>query len=122
MEIAVACAKAAEDKKAQNIKIIEMSEIIPITDYFVLVTAVSARQVEILSGIIRDLIKGMKLGIPSIEGAGAGWWRLVDVGSVVVHIFEEKARDYYDLDGLLADAPVMDINMTQEGSRKRKEA
>ena len=108
IDIAIACARIAEDKKGQDIKVIEVGEIIPITDFFVLITCSNRRHVDALSQEIMKAMKEKMSGNPRVEGRGAGWWVLLDAGIVVVHLFEERARDFYDLDNLWADAREID--------------
>jgi ribosome-associated protein len=76
----------------------------PITDYFVLVTGTNPRHVKAMTEEIRKTIKDEHQLIASIEGADVGWWVLLDIGPVVVHLFQETARSYYELDELWADA------------------
>ena len=85
-----------------------MGKIIPITDFFVLVTCSNRRHVEALGDEILKVLKKECSGNTSIEGRGKGWWVLLDAGAVVVHLFEERARQFYDLDNLWADARIID--------------
>jgi ribosome-associated protein len=88
--------------------VIEVGEVIPITDFFVLVTCSNRRHVDTLSQEVLKALKEKISGNPRVEGRGAGWWVLLDAGIVVVHLFEERARDFYDLDNLWADAREID--------------
>lgn len=81
-----------------------MGEILPITEFFVLVTGTSPRHVRALTEEMTKKFKEKKLGVPTVEGSEIGWWVLLDAGGVVVHVFEEKAREFYELDSLWADA------------------
>lgn len=95
---------AVLDKKAERVRIINVSPLIKITDFFVLCSAESTTQV---GAITEELLraadkKGHK--ITGIEGTENNLWVLVDFGDVVVHIFHEPVRIFYDLDGLWKDA------------------
>ena len=87
---------------------LDVGKIIPITDFFILITCSSRRHVKALSQEIIKVLKKKKVTVPGIEGSNYGWWMLIDAGSVVVHLFEEEARKFYDLDHLWADAEIMD--------------
>lgn len=80
----------------------------PLTDYFLLVTGINPRHIKGMSHELYKEIKDRTGDIPSIEGAGTGWWVLMDVGPVVIHLFQEQARAFYELDELWADAPEID--------------
>jgi ribosome-associated protein len=105
--VAVAAARAASDKQAEDIVVLDVSEVIVITDYFVICTATSARQVKTVIEAVEDEVR--KLGVRPVrrEGeTGAGWW-LLDYVDVVVHVFGVDEREYYDLERLWRDAPVV---------------
>jgi ribosome-associated protein len=85
-----------------------VGEIIPITDFFVLVTCSSGRHVRALVEEIQKALKEQQIHVPRVEGSGGGWWVLLDAGAVVVHLFEEEARRFYDLDHLWADAALVE--------------
>ena len=106
-DVAVAAARAAASKQAEDIVILDVSKLIVITDHFVICTAASQPQLRsVLDSIEEDL---RKLGVRPVrrEGEeGAGWW-LLDYVDVVVHVFGTEERAYYDLERLWRDAPVV---------------
>lgn len=107
--VAVAAARAASEKQAQDIVVLDVSEVIVITDHFVLCTATSARQVKTVIEAVEDEIR-TRLGVRPVRREGeadAGWW-LLDYVDVVVHVFGVEERDYYDLERLWRDAPIVD--------------
>ncbi|MBU0754156.1 MAG: ribosome silencing factor [Planctomycetes bacterium] len=108
LELAIACARVAEDRKGRDIKIIEVAEIMPLMDYFVLITGMNPRHIKGMTQELSKVIKDFYKEKPSVEGADAGWWVLLDAGSVVIHLFEEKARAFYEMDELWADAREVD--------------
>ena len=106
---ALACARAAIDKKAENVKILDLSELSGFTDYFVICSGISDRQVQAMADAVDGLMEKTGHGALSAEGYGDGRWVLMDFGDVVVHIFLDALRDYYDLENLWADAPRVSI-------------
>jgi ribosome-associated protein len=103
--VAVAAARAASDKQASRIVILDVREPIVITDYFVICTASSHRQIRTVVDEIERATREMGVKPMRREGEGeAGWW-LLDYFDVVVHVFSEEDREYYDLERLWRDAP-----------------
>jgi ribosome-associated protein len=114
--VAVAAARAASDKQASRIVVLDVHEPIVITDYFVICTASSARQIRTVIEEIERVSREMGVKPIRREGEGdAGWW-LLDYFDVVVHVFSEEDREYYDLERLWRDAPVVDWETTETAS------
>ena len=106
--VAVAAARAASDKQAEDIVVLDVSDVIVITDYFVLCTASSSRQVKTVIEAVENQVRTLGVRPVRREGeADAGWW-LLDYVDVVVHVFGTEEREYYDLERLWRDAPVVD--------------
>jgi len=103
------CLRAAIEKKAQNPVLLELKGITSITDYFLLCSGKSDRQVQAIAQAIEEALK--KRGIQPLgqEGMREGRWILMDYEDVVVHIFLEPVRKFYDLEGLWIDAPRVDL-------------
>lgn len=106
---ALACAKAAIDKKAENLKILDLTDLSGFTDYFVICSGTSDRQVQAISDSIEAALETRGTGALSCEGYAEGRWVLMDFGDVVVHVFLDALREYYDLESLWADAPRLKI-------------
>ena len=106
---ALACARAAIDKKAENLKILELTEISGFTDYFVICSGVSDRQVKAIADSVGGAMDSAGHDLLSAEGYGDGRWVLMDFGDIVVHVFLDALREYYDLENLWADAPRVKI-------------
>jgi ribosome-associated protein len=103
---ALIAATAASAKKGDDIVILEVGDIIAIIDSFVLVSASNSRQVRTIVDEIEDAMRAHDDSRPiGIEGKNDASWVLLDYGDVVVHVFLEETRAYYDLDRLWADAP-----------------
>lgn len=107
---AIAAARAAEDKKAKDIMIQEVRELIGVTDYFVIVSASNPRQVDAIIGEIEDVLRedfGMKPENRELSNDGS--WSLLDYGDIVVHVFQQDTREYYRLESLWNEAPILDL-------------
>lgn len=103
--IALAVAEAALEKKAVNVQIIDVYGKVDYADYLVVMSGRSDRQVSALArGIAEDVQKATGERCEGIEGATEGSWVLMDFGDVVVHIFHDDVRGYYDLESLWIDA------------------
>ncbi|BBB32032.1 ribosome-associated protein [Thermotomaculum hydrothermale] len=93
---------AAEDKKAENIEVLKVSDLTTIADFFVIMTGNSKVQNQAIADAIVE--KAGKKGLFSVEGYDLAEWILLDYGSVIVHIFTPEKREFYDLESLWADA------------------
>lgn len=103
LERALKCAELSLDKKAYEVKILEIAGISSIADYLVIATGKSDKQVQAIAESVRSGLK--KFGKPlDIEGMQEGKWVVIDYGDVLFHAFIEDLRRYYDLDGLWAAA------------------
>ena len=103
------CLKAAVEKKAQDPVLLELKGISSIADYFLLCSGRSDRQVQAIAQGIEQALK--KKGIRPLgqEGTAGGRWILLDYVDVVVHIFLDPVRKFYDLEGLWMDAQRIDL-------------
>ncbi len=104
-EIATMVAKAADSKKAENIIILDVGNLLGITNYFVVCEGKTGRQSTYISDFIQEKLREKKIKPIGIEGEDEGGWILLDYGSVVVHIFTTEVRQYYQLERLWKDAP-----------------
>jgi len=105
-QLASALATAALEKKAHDLAILDLRGLIDFADIFVLCSATNRRQVRAIAEEIRRAAKqDHGLQATGQEGLEAARWVLVDFGEVVVHVFDDPHRGFYDLDGLWADAP-----------------
>jgi ribosome-associated protein len=104
-ELAIRIAEAALDKKARRIEIIDVRGKVDYTDYVVVMSGRSDRQVAAIArGIEEDLRRKYGAKCAGVEGLPQANWVLLDFGDVVVHIFHQDTRGYYDLEGLWLDA------------------
>ncbi|MBR0404895.1 MAG: ribosome silencing factor [Eggerthellaceae bacterium] len=109
-DYAIIAARAADEKKATDIVVQNVGEIISVTDYFVIVTAANSRQVGAIIEAIEEAER-LQADIKPLhrEETRDGSWELLDYGSVVIHVFQPETREYYRLEALWNDAPIMDL-------------
>jgi len=103
LELALAAAREAEDNRGQDVTVLDLREQTTAFDYFVIATGTSNRQLRAMSDAIDDVLQ-KQLGHPrlGLEGYQDSHWILLDYGSIVIHLFDSKQRDYYRLEELWA--------------------
>src|SRR6476646_4684205 len=105
LELALAAAREAEDNRGQEVLVLDMRDQTTAFDYFVIATGTSNRQLRAMSDAIDDVMQKQfghrRLGL---EGYQDSHWILLDYGSVIIHLFDAKQRDYYQLEDLWAGA------------------
>ena len=104
-EAAIAAARAAADKQADDVTILDVQELIVITDFFVICSGSTDRQVKTIVEEVERALRARDLRPVRREGEQESRWVLLDYVDVVVHVFGEEEREYYDLERLWADAP-----------------
>ena len=105
-DVALAAARASSDKQADDVVILDVHELIVITDFFVICSAGTRRQIKTVIENVEEALRA-RLGVRPVRREGeadAGWW-LLDYIDVVVHVFGTDERSYYDLERLWRDAP-----------------
>ena len=103
--MAIMCAGIADQKKAQDIIILDVSKLTFITNYFVICTGINQRQLHTISDEIEKELKKLSIKKLGIEGLKEAKWILMDFGDVIVHLFGKDVRNHYDLELLWGDAP-----------------
>jgi ribosome-associated protein len=102
--------RAAESKKATDIRILDLSGITTFADYFVICTGANQRQVQAIGDEVNLQMKRQAGELPlSVEGYAQAEWLLADYGDLLVHVFSPKARQYYDLERLWRSAKTVEI-------------
>jgi ribosome-associated protein len=96
--------EAASEKKAQNLIVLDVRDLTSIADVFMICSGRSNRQVNAIADAIIARLKKHKIKPLSVEGTGEGHWILLDYGHVIIHVFYEPVREFFDLEGLWADA------------------
>jgi ribosome-associated protein len=115
-ELATLAARIASEKQADAILVLDVRELITITDYFVIASGASERQVKTVTDEIVDGLKGRGVRPVRQEGEPGTGWLLIDYVDFVVHIFTREERQYYRLENLWRDAPTVDWEQEPEAS------
>ncbi|WP_143462087.1 ribosome silencing factor [Levilactobacillus enshiensis] len=111
LEIAV---KAAESKRAEEMTALDMTKVSLMADYFLIMEANSNRQVQAIADEITDQMSANDVAIRDVEGKNEATWILIDLGDVVVHVFQKDQRSHYNLEKLWSDAPEVDLGQWVE--------
>ncbi len=108
-EVAYQVTKALDEKKGANIKLLRVNEVSSLADYFLICTGTSNTHVKTLCDYAEYTLE--QLGEPMLgrEGHRGNSWELLDYGSVVIHVFTEEARQFYNLERIWADAEAVDL-------------
>lgn len=108
-ELLVLAARAADDKRAEDIVVLNMQGISPLADYFVICHGNSDKQVQAIAREVKEQAHEAQIDVKRMEGFEEARWVLVDLGDVVVHVFHKDERDYYNLERLWGDVPREDV-------------
>jgi ribosome-associated protein len=106
-------------KKALDVVILNVGDLTSLADAFIICSGRSNRQVTAIAEYIRATLKKKGLSPLSIEGLKEGHWVLMDYGNVVIHVFYDSVRRFYDLEGLWADAPRISTPALEEWNRRQ---
>jgi ribosome-associated protein len=106
---------AAWEKKALDLTVLDLRGIASFTDFFVIATGTNRRQVQAISDEVVEQLKRSGTRAARVEGYQTAEWILVDYGDFVVHVFDEKARRFYDLERLWREATRVDVSPEQFG-------
>ena len=109
-EVALEVTKALDEKKGIDIKVLRIEKISSIADYFVICTGTVNTHVKTLCDYAEYTMEQLGESMLGREGHRGNSWELLDYGSVVVHVFTDEARKFYDLERLWADAEVVDLS------------
>ncbi|WP_153123331.1 ribosome silencing factor [Peribacillus tepidiphilus] len=108
-DLLITAAKAADDKKAEDIIVLNMKGISLVADYFMICHGNSDKQVQAIAREIKEKVEEKGYEVKRMEGFDEAKWVLVDLGDVVAHIFHRDERSYYNLERLWGDAPTENI-------------
>ena len=109
-EVAYEVTKALDDKKGMDIQLLKIDKISSLADYFIICTGTSNTHVRTLSDTAEFALEQAGENLLGREGHRGNTWELLDFGSIVVHIFTDEARHFYDLERLWADAEQVDLS------------
>ncbi|PLR85873.1 ribosome silencing factor [Bacillus canaveralius] len=108
-EILLTAVKAADDKRAEDIVVLNMKGVSLVADYFIICHANSDKQVQAIAREMKEKVEELGHSTNRIEGFDEAKWVLVDLGDVVAHIFHRDERSYYNLERLWGDAPLENV-------------
>ena len=108
-EVALNVTKALDEKKGMDIKLLRIEKVSSLADYFLICTGTSNTHVKTLCDYAEYSMEQRGEAMLGREGHRGNSWELLDYGSVVVHVFTDEARKFYDLERLWADAEVVDL-------------
>ena len=108
-EVAYQTAKALDDKKGVDIRLLRIDRVSSLADYFLICTGTSSTHVKTLCDYAEYTLESLGEPLLGREGHRGNTWELLDFGSVVVHVFTDEARKFYDLERLWADAEFVDM-------------
>ena len=113
LELALAAARVAAENRGQDIVVLDMCELTSLFDYFVVVSGTSRRQLHAISEeidhMLEDKLNDKRM---NIEGYRESRWIVLDYGTVVIHMFDQETREFYDLENLWAEAKRVDLTET----------
>ncbi len=104
-ERALLCLNASMEKKAKDLIILNVSSVSSFADYFILCSGTSDRQVRAIAAAIQESLKRAEILPLGVEGEDAGRWILLDYDDVIIHVFLESVRTFYDLERLWFETP-----------------
>ena len=108
LEMAKLACKALDEKKGEDIKVIDIHEVSVIADYFVIASGSNQNQVEAMVDSVQEVLGRAGYEPKQIEGSRNSSWILLDYGDVMIHIFDEENRLFYDLEMIWRDGKVLD--------------
>ena len=117
LQLAKAAGLAAEEKLAEKVLAIDVSEQMPLTDVFVIASAPSERQVGAIVDEVEDRLRDLGSKPVRREGEREGRWVLIDFGDIIVHVQHEEEREYYALERLWKDCPEIDLSTVDAPAR-----
>ena len=109
-EIAKLAITALEDKKAEDIKVIDISEVSVIADYFIIANGTNRNQIQTLSDHVEETLGKAGIELKQVEGYDNANWVLLDFRDVIIHIFDKENRLFYDLERIWRDGKMMEAD------------
>lgn len=100
---------ALEDKKANDVRVIDIAEVSVIADYFVIASGSNTNQVQAMADSVREALGIAGYGPRQIEGYGVANWILMDYNDIIVHIFSDESRTFYDLERIWRDGKEVSV-------------
>lgn len=111
--------QALDDKKGTDIRVIDISEVSVIADYFIIASGSNAHQVQALADSVEEKLGRAGYTPRQIEGYGSASWILLDFNDIIVHVFTQDARSFYDLERIWRDGKAVDVEQFREKAEKQ---
>ena len=108
-KMVLAAVEALENKKAENIQIIDISEISPLADYFIIANGTNRNQVQALADNVEELLGKLGYERRPIEGYENANWILLDYKDIIIHVFDQESRNFYDLERIWRDGKAVTV-------------
>ncbi len=100
--------EALEDRKGEDVHVIDISEISTLADYFVIASGTNINQVQALADNVQEVLGRAGFDTKNVEGYESGKWILLDFGDIIVHVFDNENRLFYDLERIWRDGKLID--------------
>lgn len=101
---------ALEDRKADDVKVIDIREISPVADFFVIADGSNQNQLQAMRDAVDEALYKAGLKVKQVEGNQSSTWILMDYGDIIIHIFSKEDRLFYDLERIWRDGKLIDVN------------
>jgi len=108
-ELAKVAVNALEDKKGEDITVIDISEISVLADYFIIAGGSNRSQIQAMADNVEECVSKNGGTLKQIEGYDAGNWVLLDFGDIIIHIFDKENRLFYDLERIWRDGKLIEV-------------
>ncbi|MBE5840101.1 MAG: ribosome silencing factor [Butyrivibrio sp.] len=109
-KMAAMAVDALEDRKGEDVHVIDISEISTLADYFIIASGTNINQVQALADNVQEVLGRQGFMTKDVEGYDAGNWVLLDFGDIIVHVFDSENRLFYDLERIWRDGKLVDVN------------
>ncbi|MCX7570462.1 ribosome silencing factor [Tumebacillus sp. DT12] len=109
LELARSAADAVADKKANEVVVLDIHDLSVIADYFIICSGNSNTQVQAIAKGVREKLAKMDYHLKAMEGYDEARWVLLDYGDVVIHVFRQEEREFYNLERVWGDAPQLSL-------------
>lgn len=109
-EMAKMAVEALEDRKGEDVKILDITEISTLADYFIIASGTNINQVQAMADAVQEKLGRAGYMTKNVEGYDYGNWILLDFGDIIVHVFDSENRLFYDLERIWRDGKLVDVN------------
>lgn len=113
-QMAETAVAALEDKKAEDIRVIDISEVSVLADYFIIASGTNTSQIQAMADEVEEKLSNAGHPMKQIEGYDHANWVLLDFGDIIVHIFDKENRLFYDLERIWKDGKLVEMEKTRD--------